>query len=477
MKTTTPHRTSSTVTPCSPARWLAFATFSGWLTCTSLTAADLTPQLTVIGSETNGAVYLEVFGPERSMCVLQSSIDLSSWQDVQSIALRENFHSITLPPEANHTHRFFRVIPDTDRAFVEGPDNLAADEQRAAQGAEIAKAIYGIDNRRDLYQETDSRRREWAAAVCGLVYTDEVRDLGNGTIQLLTSPFEIGNLPPCYSERFKLQPTGPYCTAFLVGPDLVATAGHCYDSDDIQNTSFVFGFNMVDSTTATRVFPVNRVYRGKQVVARELAGSLDFCLIQLDRPVTATDITPLRLRRNGAAPLGTAVGVIGHPGGLPIKLAFGSTTQVQGDSGNFFRANLDTYGENSGSPVINTREGFVEGILVRGETDFELSSGGGCFQSIRLTNRPGNEEVTKSSVWAAWVPEITLPRDIVWIRFDYQGFESGTQQQPYRTVLSAVAAVNPNGILRFEPGEGTARPRIDKPLRLEAPNGTVRIRG
>jgi hypothetical protein len=36
----------------------------------------------------------------------------------------------------------------------------------------------------------------------------------------------------------------------------------------------------------------------------------------------------------------------------------------------FFTANLDTYGGNSGSPVFNADSHEVEGVLVRGDTDF-----------------------------------------------------------------------------------------------------------
>jgi hypothetical protein len=36
----------------------------------------------------------------------------------------------------------------------------------------------------------------------------------------------------------------------------------------------------------------------------------------------------------------------------------------------YFRANLDTYGGNSGSAVFDANTGVVEGILVRGENDF-----------------------------------------------------------------------------------------------------------
>jgi len=59
----------------------------------------------------------------------------------------------------------------------------------------------------------------------------------------------------------------------------------------------------------------------------------------------------------------------------------------------WFTADLDTYGGNSGSPVFNARTHEVDGILVRGEMDFEFHSG--CQKSKRCgKNDCRGEEVT-----------------------------------------------------------------------------------
>ena len=60
----------------------------------------------------------------------------------------------------------------------------------------------------------------------------------------------------------------------------------------------------------------------------------------------------------------------------------------------FFNANLDTYGGNSGSAVFNASTGEVEGILVRGATDYVRN--GSCQVSNRIGNNSGSgESVTK----------------------------------------------------------------------------------
>jgi hypothetical protein len=65
----------------------------------------------------------------------------------------------------------------------------------------------------------------------------------------------------------------------------------------------------------------------------------------------------------------TPIVVIGHPSGLPTKIAGGA--KVRDNSNDiFFSANLDTFGGNSGSAVFNEKSGEVVGILVRGENDY-----------------------------------------------------------------------------------------------------------
>ena len=85
----------------------------------------------------------------------------------------------------------------------------------------------------------------------------------------------------------------------------------------------------------------------------------DFALIQLDRKVTDRRI--LDYRRKGRISKGENLVVIGHPSGLPTKIADGA--YVKSLKNKFFRANLDTYGGNSGSAVFNANTGVVEGIV------------------------------------------------------------------------------------------------------------------
>lgn len=267
------------------------------------------------------------------------------------------------------------------------------------------KVIYGDDDRIDVYQETDPMILDLAAATCGLTDASRLSDNGNGTYTIQTSAYRNSGLPPCSGEPFANQPTAMWCSGFLVGPDIIATAGHCYDSSDLSGTRFVFGFQMQDAITATTVVDESQVYQGVEILGYALGGGLDYSVIRVDRVVVAPGAVPLDIRRTGTVPNNTQVGMIGHPSGLPLKIAFGAQTRVYDNSpSGFFEANLDAYGGNSGSPVFSQATGIVEGILVRGSQDFVIS--GSCFLSNRLDDSQASEDVSKTTTFAQYIPEL-----------------------------------------------------------------------
>ena len=101
---------------------------------------------------------------------------------------------------------------------------------------------------------------------------------------------------------------------------------------------------MVDATTATTTLDASHVYVGVEVVGRELYDEYDYSVIRVDRPIIAPGAQILEVRRTGAIPVGTRVGVIGHPSGLPTKIAFGENTLVRnGSADGYFIANLDEF--------------------------------------------------------------------------------------------------------------------------------------
>lgn len=298
-------------------------------------------------------------------------------------------------------------VPGAEEGITDGPAGSRTEisdvpwDPNALAGND--KVIYGTDDRLDVYQETNPDRLAWAASVCALVDADDLTDNGDGTYTLATSAYQQGEILPCTGEAFANQPTASWCTGFVVNGDMIATAGHCVKASDLPFVRFVFGFEMVDATTPVLTFDADQVYTGTEIIARELTSEYDYAVVRTERPITSG--VPLPLRNTGAIAVGTQVGVIGHPSGLPKKIAFGENTQVRkNDRPGFFYANLDTYGGNSGSPVFNAADGVVEGILVRGNEDFIIE--GGCFRSDVLPNgHLESEEVTRSTTFADFVDQ------------------------------------------------------------------------
>lgn len=159
---------------------------------------------------------------------------------------------------------------------------------------------------------------------------------------------------------------------------------------------------MRDWCTPITVINNEEIYRGAELIGRELvANGADWSLVRIDRPVTNHRIA--RIRRSGKISDNQRVHVIGHPVGLPTKFAGGASVRSnQPDA--FFVANLDTFGGNSGSPVFNSETHEVEGILVRGETDF--ASQGNCTVSLVCPSSGcRGEDCTRTTEFQQLVPE------------------------------------------------------------------------
>ena len=230
-----------------------------------------------------------------------------------------------------------------------------------------ANVVYGSDDRLDLYQVKDQKVLALADSTVALFEASDVQ-VKDGVAALTTHSYG-GSYNLCKEEPFFEQEAGAFCSGSLVGPDLVMTAGHCVPSADAcPGVKFVFGFGLKSAGAQPKSVPAAEVYGCGQLLGREQdnAGA-DWALVKLDRPVTGH--APLKLDLGGTVANGDFLFVIGHPAGLPTKVAGGAQVRDASPKG-FFVANLDTYGGNSGSAVFNAKNGLVEGILVRGEQDF-----------------------------------------------------------------------------------------------------------
>ncbi len=271
--------------------------------------------------------------------------------------------------------------------------------------------IAGEDDRKDFFElddqvEVEAMQKRFADSTVILTNKSNLTEQEDGTFHLAVGPFRRQLYPPCEGERFGNQYTGGWCSGFVVGPDVIVTAGHCGKTEaEIRETAYVFGFRVADADDpGTTIFTKDRVYFGEELIAHDLSETGDFAVVRVDRVITAPGASSLPVRKNGTIGLGMNVGVIGYPSGLPVKIAFGEDTVIMKDEDPWLLANLDTYGGNSGSAVFNS-EGQVEGILVRGARDYDIDHETGCFLSNRISNSEGSEAITKTSVWVDHIPD------------------------------------------------------------------------
>jgi hypothetical protein len=237
--------------------------------------------------------------------------------------------------------------------------------------------IYGEDDRVDLYLISDPAILQLADSTVGMVRNQSLEPGAPEMIDVHAKAFGV-EFDLCKDETYYSQPNPSMCSGFLVGEDLIATAGHCIVNDsDCSSHSFVFGLNMKDAENPVTAVPASDVYKCHKIIKREQTEEQDFALIQVDRPVVGHK--PLRLAETPAQ-ANDPVFVIGHPSGLPTKIGGGA--HIRRVSEAYFVSNLDTYGGNSGSAVFNALTSEVVGILVRGDQDFGWNSEKQCTASV-----------------------------------------------------------------------------------------------
>lgn len=271
------------------------------------------------------------------------------------------------------------------------------------------ESIYGDDNRREVDDPLNSPlMQEAAQSVAVIVPRSKILSALPGDdpqiYRSLPSTSLGSKYTLCPTEPFVEQPAPGYCTAFLVGPDLMATAGHCLKSStDCANTAFVFDFVAGAAPLVSERIRKDNVYYCRTLLAQTSDPyGADFAVFRLDR--VAAGRRPLPLRSSGYIGCNTPVTVIGHPNGLPLKIASGGQVRRTIDA-DFFVVNSDTFTGSSGSPVLNDETGQVEGVLVRGDFDFTYTPNHCNILNRCPENGCRGEDVVRTELFRKW----TLP--------------------------------------------------------------------
>lgn len=269
----------------------------------------------------------------------------------------------------------------------------------------IPQTVYGDDDRQDVYACTNPLMKKLARSTAGQIPVGNLVQLGD--LYTIKAPTMVEK-GLCKSERFSNQLQATDCSGFLVGPDILVTAGHCV-LDISECSSFRWIFDYANETEERSQFILNKdqVFHCTEILDRQLEGSggkIDYAVVKLDRPVPGRE--PLKYRTSGMIDDNASLTVIGHPSGTPTKITPNAAMRKNVEPA-YFVTNADTFGGNSGSAVINSETGLVEGILVRGDRDYYKSPDEDC--DIVNKNDPDSgigEEVTRITI----VPYLTAPQ-------------------------------------------------------------------
>jgi V8-like Glu-specific endopeptidase len=252
-------------------------------------------------------------------------------------------------------------------------------------------AIYGEDSRQDVYAVSNPLFVNLAKSTAALIEKTNIKSSQN---ESTISGRSLGDMfKLCPEERFRNQPSAANCSGTLVAPDIIMTAAHCYDlaKQTCKEYAWVFDYKVSRENQSSVTVPSSNVYECDQVVLKEmdLNNGIDHALIKLKRPVS--DRAFAKLRASGEIAVNDSLVLIGHPSGLPTKIAGDAfVLQVLKNS---FVSNVDAFSINSGSGVFNAKTGEVEGILSSGRSDY--NGKGNCSTLVKYQMSEGNETVVK----------------------------------------------------------------------------------
>ena len=245
---------------------------------------------------------------------------------------------------------------------------------------------YQDDSRRS-YKDFTEIEKKWAEATVALVKKSSIQKIDETHSKILAET-AAQKYSLCLSDGLNALPSAAVCSGFLsMDQQTVYTAGHCVDSQwTCENTAVVFNYNKAYETKNGNVeviIPNKDIYSCKSLIAQAYHlpwmdpeserttkpqwYGRDYAVFKIDKPNKA--IEGLDFQKSNEYLVDTKLKVIGHPLGAPTTVAEGVVKKDV--SLNLFLTDLDGYGVNSGSVVIDTEAQKIAGIFVTGPPDTE----------------------------------------------------------------------------------------------------------
>jgi V8-like Glu-specific endopeptidase len=259
-------------------------------------------------------------------------------------------------------------------------------------------AIYDEDDRKDLFEITDPKLKKVATA---MAYQIEFVELSGWTFNRfwtrVMEPFQQRGI--CEDEKFAKQLSmRNNCTAILVSPKHLLTAGNCitdhYCSNDLY--WFMFDYSLKNGGPFDVKHHNDNFFRCDKIVKRvfDPNTATSFTLMELKK--TVKGVTPMKYRKSGSLELNEELIVMGHPRGLPLKIA--NNVQVWDQNETHFTLNSDISGETRGAAILNAKSLELEGIMVYGTPNYE-QIGRDCQNTPVYPNSGARELAIKTSVF------------------------------------------------------------------------------
>ncbi|MDO9180998.1 MAG: serine protease [Bacteriovorax sp.] len=263
-------------------------------------------------------------------------------------------------------------------------------------------SIYDIDNRQLISSNSSLSPQvvNYSRSVALIFNSDDLIFENNEQVIFANL---LSDLPPvginiCPDEHFANHHAyRSACTGFLVGEDLLATAGHCFRNQYACDNQLI-AFDVDADSEIPRGFKTvdKNIYHCKEIVAQVYGEGIDqdYAIIKLDRK---SQRPSLKIRKSGIISTLDKVYLIGHPLGLPLVYSSAAVISENSNAA-FFKTRINSFHGNSGSPLINEKTQLVEGILVRGEEDLVSDRDNQCLRYQKYSSQVETDKIRGEGV-------------------------------------------------------------------------------
>ncbi|MEE3080208.1 MAG: serine protease [Bdellovibrionota bacterium] len=264
--------------------------------------------------------------------------------------------------------------------------------------------IYG-ENDMTKVSDAASSMQEVSESVAGMIHSARFsvnfnnQNSDNQSYRVMITPIEQfirdkKNMKMCNNQINRLG-SAFSCTGFLVGKDLLMTAGHCLTpNNDFNSTKYrcqryewVFGLEKEENFYQGLTIKSENRFRCKEVLAFENSGPTDYALIKLDREVPGRK--PLKMKSALSMEAEDILYTVGFPYGSPMKISRNGKFNEIIENSSLFKTKLDTFPSFSGAPVIDQRTHEVVGIHINGLSE-PLEVVGNCLDFSKKCENEGD---------------------------------------------------------------------------------------